>query len=174
MFMPQVFNLALDVAGILRKVKILSSLSICFSLSGFNIRTPDTEIDLQNVRWWKMRVQSTSSHISRSCTVHLEKYFPVCSCVMYISTQRQSPLFLEIAIRTSISTVVVSLVFLSFQENMINERFKNHNACIFSLRPTLNKYWISRFEAQKRVNSWFWKPNDLLVALDGNMLPWYF
>lgn len=50
MFMPQVFNLALDVAGILRKVKILLSLSIYFSLSGFNIRTPDTEIDLQNVR----------------------------------------------------------------------------------------------------------------------------
>lgn len=47
--MPQVFNLALEVAGILRKEKIILSLSICLSLSGFNIRTSDVEFDLQNV-----------------------------------------------------------------------------------------------------------------------------
>lgn len=50
MFMPQVFNLALEVARILVKEKILSSLSICLSLCGFNIHTSGIDSDLQNVR----------------------------------------------------------------------------------------------------------------------------
>lgn len=63
-----------------------------------------------------MHIQSSLSFISLSRTAYLEKYFPVCTRVTTVSTPRQYPVFLEIAIRTSISAVVTSLLFLSFQE----------------------------------------------------------
>lgn len=50
MLMSQVFNLDLDVEGILRKEETLLSLRICLSLSGFNIHALDAGFDLQNGR----------------------------------------------------------------------------------------------------------------------------
>lgn len=50
MFMPQVFNLALYVAGVLRKETILLSLCICFPVSDLNICALDIGFDLQNGR----------------------------------------------------------------------------------------------------------------------------
>lgn len=50
MFVPQVFNLALYVTGVLRKEKILLSLCICLLVSDFNICALDIGFDLQNGR----------------------------------------------------------------------------------------------------------------------------
>lgn len=95
-----------------------------------------------------MYIQSSSSCISLPCTAHLEKPSPVCTC---LSIQRQSPVFLEMAVRTSISTVAVSPYSSAFRRSTVNERFKTYNAYIVSSRSTLNKYQISRFGAPKAV-----------------------